>query len=121
MQAAEAAECARRVGLFWEMHDLLFRKPAALERADLSANANRLNIDSRAFDACLSTDSEAAVRRDIATAEFLKSASTPSFFVGILDGVDRMKAMARIGGAQPITAFRSALNAAISATRQAVR
>ena len=46
--SAEAAEAAARQGRFWEMHDLLFRNQARLERDDLQRYAERIGLDRRA-------------------------------------------------------------------------
>jgi protein-disulfide isomerase len=44
-EAAEAAEAASQQGRFWEMHDLLFRNQNALQRKNLIAYAENLQLD----------------------------------------------------------------------------
>ena len=49
MQAAEAAEAAGAQGCFWEMHDLLFENPRALELVALVSYAEELGLDLEQF------------------------------------------------------------------------
>jgi protein-disulfide isomerase len=51
--AAEAGECARQQGKFWEYHDRLFANQRALASADLVRHAADLDLDVPAFSACL--------------------------------------------------------------------
>jgi protein-disulfide isomerase len=44
-EAAEAAECASSQGKFWQMHDLLFENPGALDEVHLSRYATDLGLD----------------------------------------------------------------------------
>ena len=50
-KAAEAAECARDQGRFWEMHDRLFENAERLGVADLKRHARAVGLDGPAFDA----------------------------------------------------------------------
>jgi protein-disulfide isomerase len=45
LSAAEASEAAAAQGRFWPMHDLLFRRQKALERADLERYADEIGLD----------------------------------------------------------------------------
>jgi protein-disulfide isomerase len=45
LTAAEASEAAGSQGRFWPMHDLLFRRQSALERADLERYAGEIGLD----------------------------------------------------------------------------
>jgi protein-disulfide isomerase len=47
--AAEASEAAAAQGQFWPMHDLLFRRQQALERADLDRYADEVGLDVERF------------------------------------------------------------------------
>jgi protein-disulfide isomerase len=53
LMAAEAAEAAAAEGKFWEMHDLLMRQAARLERKALHAYAAELGLDLAQFTAAL--------------------------------------------------------------------
>jgi protein-disulfide isomerase len=47
--AAEASEAAAAHGRFWFMHDVLFRRQKALERADLERYADEIGLDVERF------------------------------------------------------------------------
>jgi protein-disulfide isomerase len=49
LAAAEASEAAADQGRFWPMHDLLFRRQKALERADLERYAGEVGLDVERF------------------------------------------------------------------------
>ena len=81
-RAAEAAEAAAAQGRFWEMHDVLFANQRALEDEDLASYARELGLDVERFAAELSGGVHAArVREDLASAERMRLAGTPAFFV----------------------------------------
>jgi predicted DsbA family dithiol-disulfide isomerase len=95
-RAAEAAECARDQGRFWEMHDRLFANAERLKPADLKGHARAIGIDGAAFDACLDSGRHAERwKRDLAEAESYGASGTPMFFVN-----GRL-----ISGAQPFAVF----------------
>lgn len=95
-KAAEAAECARGQGRFWEMHDRLFENAERLGIADLKRHARAVGLDGAAFDACLDSGRhEGRWRRDLADAESYGASGTPMFFVN-----GRL-----ISGAQPFAVF----------------
>ena len=112
--AAEAAMCAGAQGAFWPYHERVFEAqermatlptgPAA--RAHFDALAAAQGLDAAAFAACLD---EGAVRPvvegDLARMQQAQVNATPTFFVGD----------ARLEGAQPIEAFRRAIDAALGA------
>jgi protein-disulfide isomerase len=94
--AAEAAECARRQGKFWEYHDALFANQRALTPDDLKKHAADLGLDTAAFAACLDGgQAKARVDADLDAAQALGLTSTPAFFVN-----GRF-----LSGAQPYEAF----------------
>jgi protein-disulfide isomerase len=80
--AHEAAIEAGRQGRFWEMHDLLFADQQRLEKADLIARAEKLELDIQAFSAALEDGRhKAAVARDVAEGRALGVTGTPTLFV----------------------------------------
>lgn len=100
-KAAEAAECARDQGRFWEMHDHLFANAERLKPADLKAHARAVGIDGAAFDACLDSGRHAERwKRDLAEAESYGASGTPMFFVN-----GRL-----ISGAQPFAVFAQVID-----------
>jgi len=107
--AAEAAEAANDQGMFWPYHDELFAAQAgenrgAFSTAKLKQIAADLGLDTAAFNAALDGHvHRAAILQERADGQALGVASTPSFFVnGQL-----------IKGAQPFSAFQSAIDAAL--------
>ena len=83
--SAEAAEAAARQGRFWEMHDLLFRNQARLERDDLQRYAERIGLDLARFDSDLLEPAIATrVERDVESGTRSGVDGTPSLFI---DGI----------------------------------
>lgn len=98
-KAAEAAACAQRKGKFWEMHDLAFGNPRALDDSGLKKNAAILGLDPTEFANCLGGEEKATVQRDLAEAEALGLRGTPTFFVGPVgeDGRVKVRALCSTG------------------------
>lgn len=108
-KAAEAAECAREQGRFWEMHDRLFANPDALGVEDLKRHARAISLHDAAFDACLDSGRhDARWRRDLAEALTYGSSGTPLFFVN-----GRL-----IVGAQPYDVFARVVEEELKAPRR---
>jgi protein-disulfide isomerase len=108
-KAAEAAECAREQGKYWEMHDRLFANQRALAQPDLVAHARALGLDETRFLACLAGGMTHKVRQDIAEGSRLGVRSTPTFLVGQTEADGSIKIRGRITGAQPLSGFQAAL------------
>jgi protein-disulfide isomerase len=99
-QAAEAAQCAREQGKFWDYHDKLFANQKALDAAHLKQYAGDLTLDTSAFNACLDQRKmKTLVEDDMKAAAQYGVESTPAFFIN-----GRM-----FLGAQPFDAFRQAI------------
>ncbi|HEX6590010.1 MAG TPA: Na+/H+ antiporter NhaA [Longimicrobiales bacterium] len=80
--AAEASEAAAEQGKFWEMHDRLFDAHGALGYDDLVGYARELGLDVERFEAELQSRAHARrVARDTASADEMRVAGTPTFFV----------------------------------------
>ncbi len=80
--AAKAALAAGRQDKFWEMHDLLFKRRAQLNKADFAAFAAELGLDADQFSADVADVAlEGLIVTDEALARSLKISSTPSTFV----------------------------------------
>jgi protein-disulfide isomerase len=108
--AAQAAECARQQGKFWEMHDRLFANPQALSRGDLERTADTLGLTMPAFRQCVdSPAAAAAVSRDLDEALRAGITATPSFIIGTTQPDGSVKALRRLSGAQPYPVFKAAL------------
>lgn len=109
-KAAEAAHCAGEQGKYWEMHDLLFKNQSALMVENLKGFARDLGLNADAFNACLDEGKYAqAVSEHLAAGSGAGVAGTPTFFIG-RPSTDGTVEAAPLRGAQPITAFRQAID-----------
>jgi protein-disulfide isomerase len=80
--AAEAAEAAGAQGKFWEMHDMLYEHPAALDDADLVQYAQTIGLDVTRFRQDLTAHAYAAwVAQDVSSADASGVAGAPTFFI----------------------------------------
>lgn len=108
--AAEAAECARLQGKFWEMHERLFANPQAMAPADLDRTATSLGLAMPAFRQCLASPATASVvTRDLEEAARVGVSATPSFILGLTQPDGSVRALRGISGAQPYAVFKAAL------------
>jgi protein-disulfide isomerase len=97
MTAAIAAQCAKRQGKFWEVHERLFAQPDTLSVDAIIGIAPSLGLGDD-FAACLvNEETRAEVEEDIADATKIGVQATPSF---VVNG----KVLA---GARPTAAFTS--------------
>ena len=89
--SAVLAECARRQGTFWTVHDALFANQPGL--GGLVADpGTAFALDGPALSACLgSGQATADVREDAAAAKRLGVTGTPAFFIGTPLGPDRLQ------------------------------
>jgi protein-disulfide isomerase len=85
--ASEAAVCAGRQGMYWEMNEHLFANQAEWPQAadpdaQFGAYAAELGLDVDAFQECLASgEGEVVVQGDLLTGESLGVNATPYFFV----------------------------------------
>jgi protein-disulfide isomerase len=81
-KAAEAAECAREQGKFWEMHDKMFENQRALAVDNLKQYAADLALDKDKFNTCLDQGKmKDGVSKDMAVGSAAGVTGTPAFFV----------------------------------------
>ena len=104
-KAAEAAECSRRQGRFWEMHEALFSRPPAPDDSKLIKLETVPGIEVRAFRACLAGEANRRIDADIAEARRLGITGTPTFLVGRLRDDARVALGRRRTGALSIERF----------------
>jgi protein-disulfide isomerase len=82
LSAAEASEGAAAQERFWPMHDLLFRRQRALERADLEGYADEIGLDVDRFRRELEAHVHLErVEADRASAHASGATGTPTIFV----------------------------------------
>jgi protein-disulfide isomerase len=80
--AHQAALAAGEQGRFWEMHDLLFANQDRLDRGDLIAYAERLQLDVPRFRRDLDSDRlTRLVESDKADGNQLRVSATPTYFI----------------------------------------
>ena len=80
--AAEVAEAAAAQGKFWEMHDLLYQRQAALADEDLVAYARELGLDAdRVRRELVAQVYAARVRDDFVSGTRSGVTGTPRFFI----------------------------------------
>jgi protein-disulfide isomerase len=95
-KAAEAGNCAREQGKFWEYHDRLFANQAALQPEFLKKYAADAGLDAAKFNACLDTAKYSdRVQEQMGVGTGLGVGSTPSLYVN-----GRL-----VAGAQPYETF----------------
>jgi protein-disulfide isomerase len=121
LHAAEAAECAREQGRFWEMHDALFANQKSLARADLLKYAVAAHIDTDKLSSCIDDGrAKARIEADLAEAARLNLTGTPSFFLGERVGDRAVRVHYRIVGAHPFSVFQEAIAGASARRRNAL-
>jgi len=99
--AAQAGNCARDQGKFWEYHDRLFANQQALQADALKKYAADAGLDATAFNACLDGSKfEARVEEALGAGARLGITSTPTVYVN-----GRL-----VNGAQPIEVFQAVID-----------
>ena len=82
MGAAEASRCAGEQGKFWEMHDAMFSDQAGLDKGGLENKAQKLGIDQKQFESCLSGEKyKAQIQQDAQEGVRVGVSGTPGFFI----------------------------------------
>ena len=109
LKAAEASECARDQGKFWEMRDVLFLNQQALDPASLVRHAQTIGLDNATFQSCMGGRMAARVRQDVDDAARLGADSTPSFFIGQVQPSGKVRLLRRISGSLPYATFKGVL------------
>jgi protein-disulfide isomerase len=104
-KAAEAAQCAREQGKFWELHDVLFANQQALEPAQLKQHAASVGVDVAKFNACFDASKYGErVQQQMSMGAQLGVGSTPSIFIN-----GRL-----VAGAQPYEVFAGIIDEELS-------
>ena len=104
MAAHEAARCAGAQQRYWPYHDRLFKEQPRFQRDALVAYARDLGLDRERFTRCLDSHAEEVlVRASRDEGRALGVKSTPTFMVN----------GSPLIGAQPVEAFRQAINEAL--------
>jgi len=105
-KAAEASECARDQGKFWQYQDKIFVNQAQLSLENLKVWAKDLGLDTKKFDSCLDSGDKAAnVQADFNAGQAAGISGTPGF---IINGQ-------LLSGAQPFEAFAQVIDQMLAA------
>ena len=116
-KAAEASECARDQGRFWEYHDMLFENQNDLGLSSLKQYATDLGLDTGAFNNCLDSDEKAQkVKDDMAEGQAKGITGTPGFIIQGTDANGRLMEET-ISGAQPYPAFEEVIELILTGER----
>src|SRR5207249_3995635 len=101
MPAANATECAREQGKFWEMHDMIFQNQQAMEDTDFERYAKSVGADVNRWKACYQSQKyKARIEEDTRVSAQLGARGTPAFFIN-----GRF-----LSGAQPQPAFEAIID-----------
>jgi len=81
-KAAEASQCAKDQGQFWEMHDLIFEDQSKVAVVDLKNSAKKLKLNITDFNECLDSGKYTQkVSDDLETGLSYGINGTPAFFI----------------------------------------
>ncbi len=106
--AAIAAECAGRSGLFWKMHDVLFAAGPTLDDDVIRRSAAALSLG-QAFDSCITGPGREAVDVDLKEARELQLNGTPTILIGRLEPSGQLRVASLFVGNRPLADFDEAL------------
>ena len=100
-KAAEAGQCAREQGKFWELHDRMFANQQALQPDALKEHAAAVGLDLAKFNACFDASKYGErVQQQMSAGSQLGVQSTPSIFIN-----GRL-----VSGAQPYEVFTAIID-----------
>jgi len=108
--AAEVAECSRRQGVFWDVHDQFFSRQRTLQEGDLRRIAVSAGADAGRLDECVDASARDQVLRDVTDARNLGAAGTPLFLAGRAISNEMMQASYSISGARSFDVFQLVLD-----------
>jgi protein-disulfide isomerase len=107
-KAAEAGQCAREQGKFWELHDVLFANQQALQPEELKKHAAAIGLDLGKFNACFDASKYGErVQQQMQAGTQLGVSSTPSTFIN-----GRL-----VSGAQPYEVFAGIIEEELARAR----
>jgi protein-disulfide isomerase len=106
-KAAEAGNCAREQGKFWEYHDRLFANQQTLQPEALKTHAAATGLDAAKFNACLDTAKYSQrVQEHVGVGARLGINSTPAVFIN----------GRQVTGAQPYEVFAGIIDEELERT-----
>lgn len=82
MPAAQASECAREQGKFWEMHGKMYDNQRALGDPELEGYAKEIGLDLAKWKECYTSNKyRERIQKDQQTGNQLGASGTPAFFI----------------------------------------
>ena len=106
-KAAEAGQCAREQGKFWELHDRMFANQQQLQPEALKEHAAAIGLDLAKFNACFDASKYGErVQQQMSAGNQLGVQSTPSIFIN-----GRL-----VSGAQPYEVFTAIIDEELQRT-----
>lgn len=115
--SAKAADCAHDQGRFWAMHDLLFADQKDHSPARLSAFASQARLNASNFATCMAAE-RPVVSQDLDEGARGGMMGTPAFFIGTTNADGTVRVTHTVYGAKPFAAFKTAIDAALTAARR---
>lgn len=119
-ELAQAMLCAGDQARYWELRQRVLRTDGSVPTlASAKRAAAELNLDTDAFEGCLSSEKYAAqVRRDVESGAEIGVSGTPSFYLGRSGsaGAERFVATRLLRGARPYTVFKQEIEALLVGT-----
>jgi protein-disulfide isomerase len=115
-RAAIMAECARRQGKFWPVHDALFGRSGALGEGVFEAVTMDAGIRRRELESCMqSSSANESLERDVESARKMAVTGTPTVFLGRSIPEGRVRFEVSFAGARPLSDYRDAIERLYSA------
>jgi protein-disulfide isomerase len=114
-QAAEFAECARRQGRFWPVHDALFSRQRELRDEMPKEIEAEVGLDRELLGRCLEGSSRAAVQADWDLAVSFGLRVTPMFHLGPIDSAGRIAVTVVLAGTKPVSVFQTEIDKLLAA------
>jgi protein-disulfide isomerase len=117
-RAAIMAECARRQGKFWPVHDALFGRSGALGERVFDAVIMDVGMSRPELEACMqSSSANESLERDVESARKMEVTGTPTVFLGRSIPGGRVRFEVSFAGARPLSDYRGAIERLYSARR----
>ena len=110
LKAAEAAECAKPHGRYWNLHDRLFAGRPVLDDDALVRYAVDAGLNDKAFRACLDGQFTDKIRKDRELGRSMGVVSTPTFVIGRRGDGGTVDLRWKIVGAVPYNVLERAIN-----------
>lgn len=117
---AEAVECAKDQGKFWELLSHWYDLTGTVKRRDISKNAEKAGVkDVKAFQSCMDKNKyRDKVEKDIADGAKMGIEGTPSFIVGLYNAKTATVTGEMFSGAAPEEEFVRKINKYIALSEQ---